>query len=63
MEKQPKLKTKEIPRIVWFAICPECKKEISGNCEENAIRNLTQHLERHKLLKLKKEVKNEKRKI
>jgi len=47
-ENKIKIKTKEVPRIVWYIICPECKKEITGNYEEQALRNMKAHLKKHK---------------
>ena len=55
MKKQLQPKQKEVPRIIWFLECPKCKKEISGNYEAQAIRNLESHLGKHK----KEELKNE----
>ena len=46
MKQKPK--TKEVPRIVWYLVCPKCKKEISGNYEAQAITNLEAHLNKHK---------------
>lgn len=47
-EKQPELMKKEVPRIVWYLICPICKKEISGNYKDQAYRNLKNHMDKHK---------------
>lgn len=46
-------KQKEVTRIVWSLECPKCKKEITGNYEAQAIRNLESHLDKHN--KLEKE--------
>lgn len=65
MKKTIKPKTKEIARIVWYLECPKCKKEITGNYEEQAIRNLESHLKRHKrvsAIKKQKEIKKESKK-
>lgn len=46
--KNQKPKQKEVSRIVWFLKCPKCPKEITGNYEAQAIRNMESHLEKHK---------------
>ena len=51
MKKQSEIKTKEVPRIVWYFTCEECGKEISGNYEKQAISNLNSHMEKHSKIK------------
>ena len=46
--KKQEPKTKEVPRIVWYLECHICKKEITGNYREQALRNLELHVEKHK---------------
>lgn len=43
-----KPKTREVKRTIWYLKCPECKKEITGNYEKQAITNFQNHLNKHK---------------
>lgn len=48
MTKISQLKTREVPRTIWYVLCPICKKEISGNHENQAITNVERHILKHK---------------
>ena len=46
-DEEIRVQVKEVSKVVWYALCPKCGREICGNYKDQAIRNLKTHLKKH----------------